>query len=82
VTLGDIVKPEPLILSVSMDQAGVNVVWRSLKGETYRLQYNLILDPDTWLDVPGDIFASGPYSSKSDSQPFSDQCFYRVQILP
>jgi len=82
VTLGEIVKPEPLIVSVSMDQSGVNVVWRSLKGETYRLQYNLILDPNTWLDVPGDIVASGPYSSTSDSQPFSDQCFYRVQILP
>jgi len=82
VTLGDIVKPEPLIVSVSMDQAGVNVVWRSLKGETYRLQYNLILDPNTWLDVPGDVLASGPYSSTSDNQPFSDQCFYRVQILP
>jgi hypothetical protein len=82
IALGNIVKPAPIILSTRLSPAGVTILWRSLKGETYRLQYNFTLDPATWYDVVGDVLATGPYSAKTDDQPFIEQCFYRVLVLP
>jgi hypothetical protein len=81
VALGDVVKPAPLILSTVLADSDVTITWRSLRGETYRVQYSLTLDFDSWVDLDANIVATGPYSSQSDEQPSSDQCFYRVIIV-
>jgi hypothetical protein len=81
VPLGDVVKPEPIIVSSKVSPAGVTITWRSLKGEMYRLQYSYTLEPDDWANVAGDVSATGPYASTTDFQPGSPQCFYRVVVL-
>jgi hypothetical protein len=81
VTLGEVVKPAPIILSSQFGPFGATITWRSLKGETYRLQYSYTLELDSWFDVPGDVLATGPYASKTDPQGQLSECFYRVLVL-
>jgi len=81
VALGDIVKPAPIITARALSDLGVTITWRSLKGETYRVQFSTTLEPNDWIDLVPDILATGPYSSLTDYQ-FLTEGFYRVLVLP
>jgi hypothetical protein len=82
VALGPIVTPEPVVTSTEVDGTGVTVVWRSLLGLRYRLQYKDHLQDPTWKSVGDDVLAPGPYTAKQDNTPRGSHRFYRVQVLP
>ena len=81
VALGDIVKPAPIITRTELSDLGVTITWRSLKGETYRVQFSTTLAPNDWIDLVPDVPAKGPYSTFTDAQ-FLTEGFYRVVVLP
>jgi Protein of unknown function (DUF3616) len=81
VTLGHVVKPAPFFKSIQVANGNLTVLWRSLKGETYRLQSKSNLASGGWSDIPGDITATGPAASKTFPVTGSPR-FYRVFVLP
>lgn len=81
VTLGAVVKPVPIITSTMLNGANLTIVWRALKGETYRVQFKPSLAQTNWLDVAGDVIALGPYASKVVTNG-GPQLFCRVVLLP
>jgi len=73
----------PKIMSISMAQGFPTLTWTACKGESYRVQYKLGLDDADWIDLNGDVVASGFIASKADSTVESRmQRFYRVIELP
>ena len=81
VALGDILKPAPIITRTELSDLGVTITWRSLKGETYRVQFSTTLAPNDWIDLLPDVPATGPYTTFTDAQ-FLTEGFYRVVVLP
>ncbi len=81
VTLGAVVKPAPIITSTTMSGTNLTIVWRALQGETYRVQVKPDLAQTNWLDVAGDVTATGPYASKVVSGG-GPQLFCRVVLPP
>lgn len=81
VTLGQVVKPAPFFKSIQLANGTLTMVWRSLKGETYRLQSKSNLMSGAWSDIPGDVTATGPAASKTFSITASPR-FYQVFVLP
>lgn len=81
VTLGVVVKPVPIITGTTRSGSNLTLVWRALKGETYRVQSKSDLGQTNWLDVAGDVTATGPYASKVVSSA-GTQLFCRVVVLP
>jgi hypothetical protein len=80
IKLGAATKPVPIVVSVARSGSSLEIVWRSLKGETYRLQHATDLTGDLWQDVTGDVLAVGPFAAKAI--PASGRSgFYRV-VLP
>lgn len=81
VALGGVVKPTPIITSTTRSGTNLTLMWRALKGENYRVQYKTDLSQINWLDVAGDVIATGPYANKvvSNSSP---RLFCRVVLLP
>ena len=75
------VKPTPIIIATTRSGTNLTLVWRALKGETYRVQYKPDLTQTNWQDVAGDVAATGPYAGKvvSSSGP---RLFCRVVLLP
>jgi hypothetical protein len=73
---------QPLIESITRSSAGLLIVWSSTSNQIYRLQFTTNLNPPNWTDVPGDVVASGPAASKTDSMSSDAQRFYRVIALP
>lgn len=81
ITFGPVVKPAPYVISISRDESGVLVTWRSLKNETYRLQACSDLSAPAWSDLPGDVLATGPRASKLVSVNPGPHRFYRVALV-
>ncbi len=81
VALGSVEIPVPIITSVWVTSGQVGLAWRSLKGVTYRLQTAPTLMPAEWADLPGDVAASGPFTTREDVASGTVR-FYRVQALP
>ncbi len=81
VTLGDIVKSAPYIISNVVSDAGVTLTWRSRVNDTYRVQYKSALHM-TWFDMPGDTLATHTTTTRFHALPPDSQRFYRVIALP
>jgi hypothetical protein len=81
VTLGTVVKPVPIITSTTRNGPSLTLVWRALQAQTYRVQTTTNLSQTNWLDVAGDVTATGPYASKTVSSG-GPQLFCRVVLLP
>jgi hypothetical protein len=60
----------------------VNIAWSATPGTTYRLQHMTNLFDAQWVDVPGDVTASGPLAAKADSRGIDSQSFYRIILVP
>ena len=73
--------PAPLMLPLAL--AGTNVVisWNAVSNGTYRIQYQAVLNPTNWTDLPGDVTATNSIASKTDIRTSTNR-FYRVQVLP
>jgi hypothetical protein len=59
----------------------VTLVWSSLAGSTYRVQYRNNLDDVGWTDLTPDVTAGGATATKMDSVGSQSQRFYRVSIV-
>jgi uncharacterized protein DUF3616 len=82
VTLGPVVKSAPYIISNIVSQTGITITWRSRQGDAYRLRYKTSLTSPNWIDVSGDVTATGTMTTKFHALPPSFQRFYRVTVLP
>jgi hypothetical protein len=82
ITLGPVVRPQPFFTSITQTDGITSLQWRATIGDTYRIQYKtLFTDPD-WMDLPGDITATGPLAATSDAVNAATQRFYKVTLLP
>ena len=81
VTLGDMVKSAPYIISNVVSEAGVRLTWRSRVNDMYRVQYKSALHM-TWFDAPGDTLATHTTTTRFHALPPDSQRFYRVIALP
>ena len=82
VSLGSIVKTVPYVVSTDYRSSQFTIRWRSIAGERYRVEYKTSLSQTTWTPLGADVLATGPYASKTDTNPQSPQRFYHVVILP
>jgi uncharacterized repeat protein (TIGR01451 family) len=71
----------PAIASVSTTNSNVTLAWSALPNVIYRVQYKTNLLQAAWLDLTGNITASGV--SLSTNLPVTGtQRFYRITALP
>jgi autotransporter-associated beta strand protein len=75
------VAPQPNILSITNSGTSVTLVWSSMAGETYRVQYKNDLSDLTWTDLSPDVTASGPTATTTDSVSAVTQRFYRISFV-
>jgi hypothetical protein len=79
------VPPLPNIESTVMSGTDVTLVWDSLAGQTYRVQYTTDLpDPPTpaiWTDLTPDVTATGATATYTDHTGAATQRFYRIFIV-
>jgi hypothetical protein len=74
--------PQPIIESITLLGTDATLVWSSVTGKTYRVQYTTDLTPTiTWTDVTGDVLATGATATKTDAFGAAQQRFYRISIV-
>jgi Bacterial Ig domain len=66
------------IESISQANGVVTIVWGSVAGQTYRVMYKNSVTDATWADLPPDVVATGPTTSKTDKVGNIPQRFYRT----
>jgi hypothetical protein len=77
-----ITAPAPEILSLTgADTTTVLISWSAVSNATYRVQYESDLSRSNWIDLVGDVVASGSLASKTDVTTATNR-FYRVQVRP
>jgi hypothetical protein len=81
VTLGTVVKPIPIITSTAVSNAHINVTWRALERETYRVQFKQALTNPDWTDVTSEMMATGPFVSAEIARTVESMGFYRVVLV-
>ena len=70
------------IVQIEADPIGVHVVWQTVPGKLYRVQYKDATEEPYWNDVPGDVAASGALADQDDFTPtLGRQRYYRVILL-
>jgi hypothetical protein len=74
--------PQPVIESMILSGTSATLVWSSVAGKTYRVQYTTDLTPIiTWTDMTGDVLATGATATKIDSFGAAIQRFYRISVV-
>jgi len=73
----------PRLVSIAKDAVGAYITWHAVKGKTYRLEYNPVLQASGWMSL-GDMVAANSLPMKTDpSATGAGQRFYRVvQLTP
>jgi uncharacterized repeat protein (TIGR01451 family) len=74
--------PSLAITSVTVPRGMATITWTAVPGVTYRLQCTSNSMNSVWMNVPGEITASGSTASKSDVVGSTKQRFYRVIVAP
>ncbi len=69
------------ITSVTVADGMATITWAATPGATYRVQCGSKARNAVWIDVPGDVTASGPTASKSEAVGSNTQRFYRVMLV-
>ncbi len=72
----------PTIVSISWRNLNVNIAWSAMPGTIYRMQYLTNLFDAQWIDLPGDVTASGPLATKVDNRGIDSRSFYRIMLVP
>jgi hypothetical protein len=74
--------PKPVIESITQLGTDVTLVWSSVLGQTYRVQYTIDLTPIiSWTTLTPDVTATGATATYTDSFGAATQRFYRVVLL-
>jgi hypothetical protein len=78
----NITAPPPVIFSVGLTNRVITVMWTSVAGAIYRLQYitNMVIGAD-WIDVSTNITAIGSITGQTNAVGDAPQQFYRVLLL-
>jgi hypothetical protein len=75
-----ITAPAPTILSLTgTDTPNVTIEWSAVSNAIYRVQSTGDLNVTNWIDLNGDVTATGSTASKTDSATGTNR-FYRVQV--
>jgi YD repeat-containing protein len=70
------------VIDESLDSGGLTLVWTSVAGRVYRVQFKNSLDDPAWSDLPGDVVAAGTRASKVDPTAGGlGRRFYRVMLV-
>jgi uncharacterized repeat protein (TIGR01451 family) len=72
--------PVPNLRSVTQTNGVVTIAWESRSGTTYTLQCKASVDEPIWVNIPGDVTATGDTASKTDILGPTPRRFYRVVI--
>lgn len=70
----------PTISNVQVTNDVFTITWRSIANAAYRVQFKTSLPDQNWMDLPGDVTATGATASKNDAAG-SGPKFYRVKAL-
>ncbi|MBI3417238.1 MAG: LamG domain-containing protein [Verrucomicrobia bacterium] len=70
----------PMITSVTLANGMATVSWTATPGTTYCLQSKGGAR-DAWINLPGNVTASGATASKNDSMGSIQQRFYRIMVV-
>lgn len=71
----------PRITNITNDGSNILLTWQAVPGWNYRVQYKTLLTDPNWLDLSGDVVASGITAAKTTARVATDR-FYRVKWLP
>jgi hypothetical protein len=71
----------PVIRSVNLADGVATVAWDSTAGFTYTLQCKGNAQDPMWIDIPGNVTATGDTASKTDIVGPTTRRFYRVVIV-
>ena len=74
--------PPPLMLPPALGSNGFIVTWSSIPQTSYRVQYKTNLDDTLWINLSGDVLATGYIASKTNSPATDSRRFYHIRVLP
>ena len=74
------VVPRPAIGTISVAGGNVTLGWSAVPGGVYRVQFADDLMA-TWINLPGDVTATGSWAGKTDVSGLGTQRFYRVMLM-
>ncbi|MGH8399305.1 MAG: hypothetical protein ACRETA_13855, partial [Gammaproteobacteria bacterium] len=73
--------PAPVIESINLTNGVTTLIWSTVAGHTYRVQYKESLASPNWTDVAPDIIANNSTASTTDIVGVTTQRFYRVFVV-
>jgi len=73
--------PPPVLISVTRSGSTLTMVWTSVSGRNYQVQYATGLNPTSW-NLLATVPAAGPTASTTDTINAGPRRFYRVVLLP
>jgi hypothetical protein len=75
------VMPQPVIGPITLSGTDATLVWSSLTGQTYRVQYKTDLTDASWTDLTPDVTATGATAAKTNSVGAATPRFYRISVV-
>ncbi len=79
--LGPVEAGPPSIALVTVAGGVATVTWSATPGTVYTLQCKASAAATNWVDVPGNVTASGSTASKSEVVGTNTQRFYRILVV-
>ena len=73
--------PPPVITSIRLTNGVVTIMWNSVTGGLYRVQYLSDLNGGGWTNLLPEVTATGLTATKTDAVGSVSQRFYRVAVL-
>jgi hypothetical protein len=83
--VGNIVRIDdaPFITSITRAGGSATLIWTSVSGRTYRVQYRANITDPSWLNLSGDVVATAGTATKTDNTLGTALTrFYQVSLLP
>jgi hypothetical protein len=72
----------PTLSATLINPNQVILSWRTLKGQTYQLDYSGELDTSNWVAVGNPLTGGGAFLLVTNDISLSGQGFYRLRLLP
>jgi hypothetical protein len=72
----------PFITSVTKTNNSVSLMWLSISGKTYQVDFKLNLTDVSWTMLTTNVTASGSTASYTDTTATAGRRFYHVVQLP
>jgi hypothetical protein len=72
----------PVFESITVTNGNVTLIWSTVNGINYRVQYSDDFTATNWTDIVPDVTASGPTATLTSPVGEASQRYYRVFVLP